>query len=83
MFVYSAKDNLLTGVVDICASCNIGVVTEAIVDAVMSLNPKVRYVVGCDANFIWIWISRLPTSIGDLLMLFISKVQVPALLKDH
>ena len=63
---------------DTLASPNIALVGEAIVDAVTSLNPKIRYVIGWDANFIWVWISRLPTSIGDGLMRFIAKIQNPA-----
>ena len=63
---------------DTLASPNIALVGEAIVDAVTSLNPKIRYVIGWDANFFWIWISRLPTSIGDCLMRFLAKIQNPA-----
>lgn len=72
-----AKDNMLSGVVDICASPNVHVVTEAIVDAVTSLNPKIRYVLGWDANLIWLWLSRLPSGIGDFLKRHICKIEIP------
>ena len=69
---------MLTGIVEKCASAKIHIVVDAIVDAVTSSNPKIRYVLGWDANLIWIWISRLPTSVGDALMRFISKIETPA-----
>jgi hypothetical protein len=68
---------MLSGVVDICASPNVHVVTEAIVDAVTSLNPKIRYVLGWDANLIWLWLSRLPSGIGDFLKRRICKIEIP------
>ncbi|CAB4010261.1 short-chain dehydrogenase reductase family 9C member 7-like, partial [Paramuricea clavata] len=76
-FLKKTKDNMLSGVVDICASPNVHVVTEAIVDAVTSLNPKIRYVLGWDANLIWLWLSRLSSGVGDFLKRHISKIEIP------
>ena len=72
-----AKANILSGVVDTCASPNVFLVTEAIVDAVTSFNPKIRYVLGWDANVIWLLLSRLPSSFGDFLKRHISKIEIP------
>ena len=80
-FFKKTKENILSGVVDTCASPNIVVVIDAIVDAVMSLNPKIRYVLGWDANLIWLFLSRLPCGIGDFLKRHISKIEVPQKLK--
>ena len=76
-----AKNNILSGVVDTCASPNVHVVTEAIIDAVTSLNPQIRYVLGWDANLIWLWLSRLPSGIGDFLKRHIAKIEIPAKLQ--
>lgn len=56
-------------------------VTEAIIDAATSLNPKIRYVLGWDANLIWLWLSRLSSGIGDFLKRRISKIEIPAKLQ--
>jgi hypothetical protein len=77
IFFNIAKRNILLGVVDTCASSNVLVVTDAIVDAVTSLNPKIRYVLGWDANLIWLFLSRLPSGIGDFLKRHISKIEIP------
>ncbi|XP_028397951.1 retinol dehydrogenase 2-like isoform X2 [Dendronephthya gigantea] len=80
-FLQKTKDNMLSGVVDTCVSPNVFVVTEAVVDAVTSLNPRIRYVLGWDARFIWLWLSRLPSGISDFLKRHVSKIEIPAKLR--
>ena len=77
LFSFSARD-MSAGIAEKWASANINIVVDAIVDAVTLLNPKIRYVLGWDANLIWIWISRFPTGVGDALMRFFSKFEAPA-----
>lgn len=74
---FSAKTSILSGVVETCASENIQVVTEAIVHAVTSFHPKIRYTLGWDANVIWIWLSRLPSKAGDFMKYHICKIEAP------
>lgn len=59
---------MLTGMVDTCASPHLYKVVNSIVHALTSRFPKSRYVVGWDANLLWIWVSRLPASVGDTLL---------------
>lgn len=59
---------MLTGMVDTCASPHLYKVVDAIVHALTSQYPKSRYVVGWDANLLWIWVSRLPAGVGDALL---------------
>jgi len=60
--------NMLTGMVDTCASPHLYKVVDSIVHALTSRFPKSRYVVGWDANLLWIWVSRLPAGVGDALL---------------
>lgn len=59
---------MLTGMVDTCASPHLYKVVDTIVHSLTSLYPKCRYVVGWDANLLWIWVSRLPAGVGDALL---------------
>ena len=59
---------MLTGMVDTCASPHLYKVVDSILHALTSQFPKSRYVVGWDANLLWIWVSRLPAGIGDALL---------------
>lgn len=54
--------------VDTCASPHLYKVVESIVHALASRYPKSRYVIGWDAKLLWIWISRLPAGVGDVLL---------------
>ena len=59
---------MLTGMVDTCASPHLYKVVNSIVHSLTSRFPRSRYVVGWDANLLWIWVSRLPASVGDTLL---------------
>ena len=59
---------MLTGMVDTCASPHLYKVVDSILHALTSRFPKSRYVVGWDANLLWIWVSRLPAGVGDALL---------------
>lgn len=65
---FSGVKNMLTGMVDTCASPHLYKVVDSIVHALTSRFPKSRYVVGWDANLLWIWVSRLPAGVGDALL---------------
>jgi len=59
---------MLTGMVDTCASPHLYKVVDSIVHALTSRFPKSRYVVGWDANLLWVWVSRLPAGVGDAIL---------------
>lgn len=63
--IFSGVKNMLTGMVDTCASPHLYKVVDSILHALTSQFPKSRYVVGWDANLLWIWVSRLPAGVGD------------------
>lgn len=65
---FSGVKNMLTGMVDTCASPHLYKVVNSIVHALTSRFPRSRYVVGWDANLLWIWVSRLPAGVGDTLL---------------
>jgi len=67
-FYQTSVKNMLTGMVDTCASPHLYKVVDSIVHALTSRFPKSRYVVGWDANLLWIWVSRLPAGVGDALL---------------
>jgi retinol dehydrogenase-16 len=59
---------MLKGVVDICASPHTYKVIDAITHALTSTHPKERYVIGWDSRLLWVWVSRLPTRVGDVIL---------------
>lgn len=69
---------MLTGMVDTCASPHIYKVVDSIVHALASQYPKSRYVIGWDAKLLWIWISRLPASVGDALLTMLGEKAEPS-----
>ena len=51
---------------------DIGVATDAFEHAVTAVHPRVRYVVGRDARFLWIPLTWLPECLSDA---FLAKSQ--------
>lgn len=69
---------MLKGMVDTCASPHLYKVVDSIFHALASQHPQTRYVVGWDAKLLWIWVSRLPASIGDALLNFLGDKAEPS-----
>ena len=72
---------MLKGMVDTCASPHIGKVVDVIVHALTSTRPRSRYVVGWDAHLLWVWISRLPTRVGDALLNMLGEDATPRVIQ--
>ena len=70
---------MLKGMVDTCASPDIYKVVDVIKHALTSSSPKTRYIVGWDANFLWIWLSRVPAQIGDAILSMLGEDTRPQL----
>lgn len=69
---------MLSGVVDICSSPHTYKVIDAITHALTSTNPKPRYVIGWDSRLLWVWLSRLPTRVGDVILGLLAEKATPA-----
>ena len=65
------------------ASTNLGEVPNKICHALLSSNPKSRYLVGQDANTILFLMATLPSSFGDYVSTrLILKTVIPAAMKE-
>ena len=73
---------MLKGMVDTCASPHIGKVVDVVVHALASSRPKIRYVVGWDAHLLWVWISRLPAVMGDVILSLLGERVLPSAVED-
>lgn len=76
-FYETSVKNMLTGMVDTCASPHLYKVVDAIVHSLTSRYPKTRYMVGWDAKLLWIWVSRLPAGVGDAILNFLGDKAEP------
>ena len=74
---------MLKGMVDTCASSDIHKVIDVIKDALTSTAPKTHYVVGWDATCLWIWISRLPAKVGDMILKMLGEDVRPQFLEKR
>ena len=81
LFIIQAKETSVTRVVGNSISHNIDEVVDVILNSVTLRNPELRYVVGSDAKLVWIWLTRMPTWISDVLIKWISKIEIPAKLQ--
>ena len=69
---------MLKGMVDTCASPHLYKVVDSIAHALTSQYPQTRYVIGWDANLLWIWVSRLPAGVGDALLNMLGEKAEPS-----
>ena len=60
---------------------NIQPVIDAIIHAVLSRNPRKRYLVGNDANTIWKLMAMIPTFMADTILNVITKPPTPSAMK--
>ena len=62
---------------------NIQPVIDAIIHAVLSKNPRKRYLVGTDANTIWNLMAMIPTFMGDIILNTITKPPAPSAMRKR
>jgi len=60
-------DKAISFFTDYPASSNTYQVVDAVVDALTSQAPRDRYLVGSDARFFFLWMSRLPAVVADFI----------------
>lgn len=77
-FYQTSVNNMLKGMVDVCASPHLYKVVDAIIHSLVSQYPQSRYVVGWDAKLLWIWVSWLPASMGDALLNLLGEKAEPS-----
>lgn len=62
---------MLIGMVDICVLFYLYKVVDVIVYLLMLRYFKIRYMVGWDVKFFWIWVFRFLVGVGDVILNFL------------
>ncbi|XP_077978728.1 retinol dehydrogenase 16-like [Glandiceps talaboti] len=80
---FQALKTVTADSLDTRCSPNTHWVTEAMEHALMSIKPRIRYVIGWDAKLFWVPMSLLPSEISDYIMLKLSGFPLPQCVKKQ